>query len=117
MWRTHSSSRALATVPADRSEFISQELAALTNQVVIADGCDPGELAEVRRCVELSARYLNIGLAFLAEGEATGRATAAGNPAPSHFSGWLRAHSGLCTTSPIGLTQISERPCRAWETY
>ncbi len=61
--------RALAAVPAEDLEAISQELAALTNQVVIADGCAPGELAEVRRCVALVHDTLNIGLAFLAEGE------------------------------------------------
>ena len=63
--------RALAAVPAEDLEPISQELAALTNQVVIADGCDPGELAEVRRCVVLTHDTLNIGLAFLAEGQET----------------------------------------------
>jgi Family of unknown function (DUF6178) len=60
--------RAIAAVPAEDLEAISQELAALTNQVVIADGCAPGELAEVRRCVALVHDTLNIGLAFLAEG-------------------------------------------------
>lgn len=61
--------RALAAVPAEDLEAISQELAALTNQVVIADGCDPGELAEVRRSVALTHDTLNIGLAFLADGD------------------------------------------------
>jgi hypothetical protein len=61
--------RALAAIPAEDLEAISQELAALTNQVVIADGCDPGELAEVRRSVALTHDTLNIGLAFLAEGD------------------------------------------------
>ncbi|NOT55489.1 MAG: hypothetical protein HOP18_12865 [Deltaproteobacteria bacterium] len=61
--------RALAAVPVEDLEAISQELAALTNQVVIADGCDPGELSEVRRCVTLTHDTLNIGLAFLAEGD------------------------------------------------
>lgn len=60
--------RAVAAVPAEDLEAISQELAALTNQVVIADGCAPGELTEVRRCVALVHDTLNIGLAFLAEG-------------------------------------------------
>jgi hypothetical protein len=59
--------RALAAVPAEDLESISQELAALTNQIVIADGCDPGEVAEVRRCVALAHDALNIGLAFFAE--------------------------------------------------
>ncbi len=63
--------RALAAVPAEDLEAISQELAALTNQVVIADGCDPGELAEVRRSVALTHDTLNIGLAFFAEGDET----------------------------------------------
>ncbi len=61
--------RALAAVPVEDLEAISQELAALTNQVVIADGCDPGELAEVRRSVALTHDTLNIGLAFLADGD------------------------------------------------
>jgi hypothetical protein len=61
--------RALAAVPAEDLEPINQELAALTNQIVIADGCDPGELTEVRRCVALAHDTLNIGLAFLVEGQ------------------------------------------------
>jgi len=59
--------RALAAVPVEDLDPISQELAALTNQIVIADGCDPGEVAEVRRCVALAHDALNIGLAFFAE--------------------------------------------------
>jgi hypothetical protein len=45
-------------------ESASRLLADLTNQVVIADGCDPGEVSEVRRCVELVHDMVNIGLAF-----------------------------------------------------
>ncbi len=56
--------RALAAVPVEDLEPISQELAALANQIVIADGCDPGEVAEVRRCVALAHDALNIGLVF-----------------------------------------------------
>ena len=61
--------RALSVLPAGDFELVSQELAYLTNQVVIAEACDPGELAEVRRCVELTHDYLNIGLAYIAQSE------------------------------------------------
>ena len=61
--------RALAALPREGLEQIGQELAYLTNQIVVAEACDPGELAEVRRCVELAHDYLNIGLAYLAQGK------------------------------------------------
>lgn len=61
--------RALATLSPEDHEQIAQELASLTNQLVIAEACDPGELAEVRRCVELAHDYLNIGLAYMAQGK------------------------------------------------
>src|SRR5438093_5952987 len=61
--------RALAALPREDLEQIGQELAYLTNQIVVAEACDPGELAEVRRCVELAHDYLNIGLAHLAQGK------------------------------------------------
>jgi hypothetical protein len=61
--------RALSGLPTGDFELVSQELAYLTNQVVIAEACDPGELAEVRRCVELTHDYLNIGLASIAQSE------------------------------------------------
>ncbi|HJY80803.1 MAG TPA: DUF6178 family protein [Candidatus Binatia bacterium] len=59
----------LATLPAEGFEPLKQELAMLTNQVVIAEACDPSELAEVRRCAELVHDYVNIGVAYLAKGE------------------------------------------------
>src|SRR5262249_40309811 len=34
-----------------------------------AEACDPGELAEVRRCARLVHDYLNIGLAYFSKGE------------------------------------------------
>lgn len=61
--------RVLATLPSEDLESIGQELAALSNQVVIAEGYDPGELSEVRRSVELVHDSLNIGLAYFAEGD------------------------------------------------
>jgi Family of unknown function (DUF6178) len=59
----------LATLPAEDLEPFKQELALLTNQVVIAEACDPSELAEVRRCAELVHDYVNIGVVYLAKGE------------------------------------------------
>jgi Family of unknown function (DUF6178) len=59
----------LATLPAEDLEPFKQELAMLTNQVVIAEACDPSELAEVRRCAELVHDYVNIGVVYLATGE------------------------------------------------
>jgi hypothetical protein len=50
-------------------EALGYDLAVLTNQVVIAEGCDPGEVNEVRRCVELAHDCLNIGLEYLAGGD------------------------------------------------
>lgn len=61
--------RALTALPLEGLEAIGQELAVLTNQIVIAEACDPGELNEVRRCAELAHDYLNIGLAYLARDE------------------------------------------------
>jgi Family of unknown function (DUF6178) len=59
----------LAILPAEDFEPFKQELALLTNQVVIAEACDPSELAEVRRCAELVHDYVNIGVVYLAKGE------------------------------------------------
>ncbi|MGH7961076.1 MAG: DUF6178 family protein [Candidatus Binatia bacterium] len=64
--------RALSALPRADLEQIGQELAYLTNQVVVAEACDPGELAEVRRCVELAHDYLNVGLSYLARGQESG---------------------------------------------
>jgi len=61
--------RVLAALPAEDREPLRQELALLTNQVVIAEACDPSELAEVRRCAELVHDYVNIGLAYFSAGE------------------------------------------------
>ena len=61
--------RALHQVTPDRIDAIGLDLAALTNQVVIAEGCDPGEVSEVRRCVTLAHNYLNIGLEYVAQGD------------------------------------------------
>jgi hypothetical protein len=61
--------RALGALSPEDHEQIAQELASLTNQLVIAEACDPGELTEVRRCVELAHDYLNIGLAYMAQGK------------------------------------------------
>src|SRR4029453_7139537 len=60
--------RILAVLPPEDRELIGHELAYLTNQVVIAEACDAGEITEVRRCVQLVHDYLNIGLAFQAHG-------------------------------------------------
>jgi Family of unknown function (DUF6178) len=59
--------RVLRNVSPDLVEAIRYDLAVLTNQVVIADGCDPGEVSEVRRCVDLIHDCLNIGLEYLAQ--------------------------------------------------
>lgn len=61
--------RALSGVPADVLNQIGQEFAYLANQVVVAEACDPGELAQVRRCVALTHDYLNVGLAFFAHSD------------------------------------------------
>ncbi len=59
--------RVLATLPPDDLEPIGHELAILTNQAVIAEACDPGEVSEVRRCAELVHDYVSIGVASLAK--------------------------------------------------
>jgi Family of unknown function (DUF6178) len=61
--------RTLRNVPPDIVEALSHDLAMLTNQVVIAEGCDPGEVHEVRRCVMLVHDCLNIGLEYVAKGD------------------------------------------------
>jgi len=61
--------RVLRNVSSDLLEAIGLDLAVLTNQVVIAQGCDPGEVSEVRRCVDLVHDCLNIGIEYLAEGD------------------------------------------------
>lgn len=61
--------RALSALPHEKLAQIGQDLAYLTNQIVIAEACDPGELSEVRRCVEMAHDYLNIGLSYLAQGQ------------------------------------------------
>ncbi|MBI3802067.1 MAG: hypothetical protein HY268_34495 [Deltaproteobacteria bacterium] len=61
--------QALAALPTEDLEPLRQELALLTNQVVIAEACDPSDLAAVRRCAELVHDYLDIGLAYLSKGE------------------------------------------------
>ena len=59
--------RVLATLPPEDHEPIGHELAILTNQVVVAEAHDLGELVEVRRCAELVHDYVNIGVASLAK--------------------------------------------------
>lgn len=61
--------RVLRRMPLDVVEAVGLDLAVLTNQVVIAEGGDPGEVSEVRRCVDLAHNYLNIGLAYVAQGD------------------------------------------------
>ncbi len=56
--------RSLAVLPPEQLEEIGQELAMLTNEVVIAEACDPGEVAEVKKCAEATHDYVNIGLAY-----------------------------------------------------
>jgi hypothetical protein len=56
--------RALAALPSERIEEVRHELATLTNEVVIAEAYDPGEVAEVKKCAEEVHDYINIGLAY-----------------------------------------------------
>lgn len=58
--------RALAGVSSEPVESLRHELAMLMNEVVVAEACDPGELAEVRKCAEEVHDYVNIGLAYVA---------------------------------------------------
>jgi hypothetical protein len=58
--------RTLATVAPEYIEQIGHELAMLTNETAVAEGCHLGELAEVRKCAEEVHDYVNIGLAYLA---------------------------------------------------
>jgi hypothetical protein len=58
--------RVLARLSSEQREQAGHELAILSNEVVIAEACDAGELAEVRKCVEEVHDYVNIGLAHLA---------------------------------------------------
>lgn len=59
--------RTLALLPSEHTEYIGQELAILTNEVVVAEARDSGELDEVRKCVEEVHDYVNIGLAYLSK--------------------------------------------------
>ncbi|MBI3249388.1 MAG: hypothetical protein HYZ50_23040 [Deltaproteobacteria bacterium] len=59
--------RALASLSGAVVEEIGQELAMLTNEAVVAQARDPGEVAEVKRCVEEVHDYVNIGLAYFAQ--------------------------------------------------
>lgn len=62
--------RTLALLPSEHAESIGQELAILTNEVVVAEAHDAGELDEVRKCVEEVHDYVNIGLAYLSNDKA-----------------------------------------------
>lgn len=59
--------RTLALLSSTHTESIGQELAILTNEAVVAEARDPGELDEVRKCVEEVHDYVNIGLAYLSK--------------------------------------------------
>lgn len=59
--------RALSSLSGAVVEEISQELAILTNEAVVAQARDPGEVGEVKRCVEDVHDYVNIGLAYFAQ--------------------------------------------------
>lgn len=61
--------RVLRNLSLDAVEALGHDLATLTNQVVIVEGCDPGEVSEVRRCVDLVHDSLNIGVEYLARGD------------------------------------------------
>src|SRR5205823_2064219 len=57
------------TARSKKTRYVGAMPAYLTNQIVVAEACDPGELAEVRRCAELAHDYLNIGLTYRAQGK------------------------------------------------
>jgi len=61
--------RVIRGASSDLVEILGHDLAVLTNQVVIAEGGDPGEVGEVRRCAALVHDSLNIGLEYLARGD------------------------------------------------
>jgi len=61
--------RVVRNLSPDVLEALGHDLAMLTNQVVIAEGCDPGEVSEVRRCVDRVHDCLNIGLEYFARGD------------------------------------------------
>jgi hypothetical protein len=61
--------RALDQLSQNVVEALSHDLAVLTNQAVIAEGGDPGEVSEVRRCVALVHDCLSIGLEYCAKGD------------------------------------------------
>ncbi len=54
----------LAALPPERIEEVEHELAMLTNEVVVAEVCDPSEVSEVKKCAEEVHDYINIGLAY-----------------------------------------------------
>ncbi|MGE0682631.1 MAG: DUF6178 family protein [Candidatus Binatia bacterium] len=58
--------RALSALSPEVTEQVGHELAMLTNETAVAEACDLGELAEVRKCAEEVHDYVNIGLAQLA---------------------------------------------------
>lgn len=61
--------RALSALSGAVVEEVSQELAILTNEAVVAQARDPGEVDEVKRCVEDVHDYVNIGLAYFAQAD------------------------------------------------
>ncbi len=61
--------RALSALSGAVVEEVGQELAILTNEAVVAQARDPGEVDEVKRCVEDVHDYVNIGLAYFAQAD------------------------------------------------
>lgn len=61
-WSGGDLERALRALPADRLERVEADLAALANQVLVAEGVDPGDLDGVREALERARAYIELGL-------------------------------------------------------
>ena len=111
-------SQVLASLPRKTSEQVGQELAYLTNIIVMAEARDTGEVSEIRRCVEMAHDYVNIGLAYTAEeDETTARAILQTTQIRPFFQTGLGLIQRLQQQASRMAAQLSETGPPEWESY
>ncbi len=111
-------SQVLARLPRKTIEQIGQELAYLTNIIVMAEARDTGEVSEIRRCVAMAHDYVNIGLAYTAkEDETAARELLQATQIRPFFQTGLGLLQRLQQQASRMAAQLCETGLPDWESY
>ncbi len=111
-------SQVLTSLPRQTIGKVGQELAYLTNHIVMAEARDTGQVSEIRRCVGMAHDYINIGLSYAAkEEETTARALLQTTQIRPFFqTGWSLLQL-LQQQARLLSAQLAESGLSAWERY